>query len=446
MLIRKMALPKDNWSDDKYRYWESKDNSNNKEKDINHENNRSFLNNVNNVRLNYPYEDNIDEITDNDSNSGNYNYIIDFQPYEHDGKYVLIPTDKLELFYKIINEGNNGDENDKEGGSCCDKCSVEEKEDSVLYNHENNINLLNKNIPYYGNYNNYGNYNDHNQYPHINQFHNYNNYPHHRDYNEKEFYYKPYTSNNNERDNTSKKYYKLSKLNVIIPYSPHTRSKRHIIETQWEHSKQHGIDIEEDERICLSGNNFGAIGVDSIIFDNFCPPLYNAQNIWKCHFEDTFNPTMCNMVQPGFGYNIDQFDWTLNSESTKSKKTGPNFAQSGKYYIFIETSKPRNLNENADIHIPSLKFTGLVCFSIYYNMNGINIGTLSILLLTQVHDKVHYKHLWTKSHDQGEYWNEARIQIKFSKKHENIVIRGSRGNGYLSDIAIDTLTITPGYC
>ena len=43
----------------------------------------------------------------------------------------------------------------------------------------------------------------------------------------------------------------------------------------------------------------------------------------------------------------DDFDWTLIDKATGSQGTGPDQAQSGSQYIYIETSNPRKFNETA---------------------------------------------------------------------------------------------------
>lgn len=47
---------------------------------------------------------------------------------------------------------------------------------------------------------------------------------------------------------------------------------------------------------------------------------------------------MCDMQN---GDDEDHFDWTLWTQGTPSRYTGPSRAYNGAYYIYIEASKPR---------------------------------------------------------------------------------------------------------
>ena len=65
---------------------------------------------------------------------------------------------------------------------------------------------------------------------------------------------------------------------------------------------------------------------------------------WQCNFEFGF----CAMSQR----TDDQFDWTRTNEPTPSSDTGPSAAQSGAWFIFIETSQPR-VNGDAAAYVDS---------------------------------------------------------------------------------------------
>ena len=65
---------------------------------------------------------------------------------------------------------------------------------------------------------------------------------------------------------------------------------------------------------------------------------------WNCDFEGSSGKgSTCDMVQS----REDKFDWTLKKGPTPSIPTGPDSAYNGKYYIYIEASKPRRYNDRA---------------------------------------------------------------------------------------------------
>jgi hypothetical protein len=68
--------------------------------------------------------------------------------------------------------------------------------------------------------------------------------------------------------------------------------------------------------------------------------------VWRCTFDDTVTKkgNLCGMTQS----TDDDFDWTLWSGSTPSSDTGPDSGVGGYgYYIYIEASDPRRLNDKA---------------------------------------------------------------------------------------------------
>lgn len=54
---------------------------------------------------------------------------------------------------------------------------------------------------------------------------------------------------------------------------------------------------------------------------------------WACDFE---TDDLCGMRQR----NDDDFEWIRWSGPTPTPGTGPQFAQSGNYYVYVESSEP----------------------------------------------------------------------------------------------------------
>lgn len=56
--------------------------------------------------------------------------------------------------------------------------------------------------------------------------------------------------------------------------------------------------------------------------------------------------------------------------------------------------------------------------------------------------------VWSVSGDQGQTWQEANLTIFAADRLHNYRMRieGIIGSGYLSDIAIDDVTISAGIC
>ncbi|XP_023601089.1 MAM domain-containing glycosylphosphatidylinositol anchor protein 1 [Myotis lucifugus] len=135
-----------------------------------------------------------------------------------------------------------------------------------------------------------------------------------------------------------------------------------------------------------------------------------------CHFEDE---KICGYTQDL----TDNFDWTRQNALTQNPKrspnTGPPTDVSGTpegYYMFIETSRPRELGDRARLVSPlynaSAKF---YCVSFFYHMYGKHIG------------------------ESGDWESALHVGL-------GIIFEGVRGSGYLGDIAIDDVTLKKGEC
>ncbi|CAB3993158.1 MAM and LDL-receptor class A domain-containing 1-like isoform X2, partial [Paramuricea clavata] len=157
------------------------------------------------------------------------------------------------------------------------------------------------------------------------------------------------------------------------------------------------------------------------------PPLPHPSSV-NCSFD---NGNICS-YQNGPG----QFKWTVKRGSTPSSGTGPSSDVSGRgYYLFIETSSPRQFGDNATILIPYLN--GPQCMTFSYHMHGSDIGVLNIYANNQT--------IFSKSGNQGNRWVGVRTQIIQSGRYM-VKIEGIRGRRWQGDIAIDVISFTPGVC
>ncbi|KAI0230364.1 MAM and LDL-receptor class A domain-containing protein 2, partial [Lamellibrachia satsuma] len=161
---------------------------------------------------------------------------------------------------------------------------------------------------------------------------------------------------------------------------------------------------------------------------------------WQCSFENaTGRGSLCGMTQSS----SDNFDWTLKSGRTPSSQTGPNSAYGGSgYYIFIEASNPRQMNDTAMIMLPSFNEDGDYCLSFYYNMNGFHINTLQVV---NRHSSGLLVNLWMKKHHQGSQWNAAQVTANLHSS-DLLAFIGIRGHEYSGDIAVDSISVRKGIC
>uniref|UniRef100_A0A8C1UFW2 MAM domain containing glycosylphosphatidylinositol anchor 1 n=1 Tax=Cyprinus carpio TaxID=7962 RepID=A0A8C1UFW2_CYPCA len=184
------------------------------------------------------------------------------------------------------------------------------------------------------------------------------------------------------------------------------------------------------------------------------PYTYPRPSDHVCGFEDI---RICGFTQD----RSDVFDWTRQNHLTQNPKrsvnTGPDTDRSGTkegYYMYIETSRPRQAGDRARLLSPLYNVTAArgptgttrtpYCVSFYYNMNGKHIGTLNVLMRVKSIATVDSA-IWTLSGHQGPEWRKADAEIYPSGPFQ-VVFEGIRGNGFEGDIAIDDVSVTKGKC
>jgi len=141
--------------------------------------------------------------------------------------------------------------------------------------------------------------------------------------------------------------------------------------------------------------------------------------------------------------NGDEFDWLGQSGGTLSPSTGPSSGAEGStYYMYIETSDPRVLGDEAILQTWNcMNLNGLTnpTMTFDYHMYGSTIGGLELLIST---DGSTWNSLWTLTGNQGDSWNLASIDLS-AYLNQTVGFRfiGTRGTSYTGDIALDNIWI-----
>ncbi|XP_046603681.1 MAM and LDL-receptor class A domain-containing protein 2-like [Neodiprion virginianus] len=221
--------------------------------------------------------------------------------------------------------------------------------------------------------------------------------------------------------------------------------------------------IEKPENSLMVQKESGAV----LMF--FCEPGYQLQGpkeiyctgtAWNdtaptCKNTRTNPPTSCNFDDPDLcSWEQDpmhDFDWTRHNFRTGRSKipTGPSHDHTlgsgyNGYYLYTEASG-RTENHTARIVSPlySSNLTEAGCFSFWYHMYGRTIGTLNVFVKAEGETKLG-KLMFTKSGNQGNAWWPGFFYLPKVEDNFQIIIEGVRGQGYLSDIAIDDVAILQG--
>ncbi|XP_033122124.1 MAM and LDL-receptor class A domain-containing protein 1-like [Anneissia japonica] len=181
----------------------------------------------------------------------------------------------------------------------------------------------------------------------------------------------------------------------------------------------------------------------------FVGPTCNIDQA-QCDFEDR---NLCYFVQD----ELDDFDWIRTSGSTPSFRTGPDFDHTygtlQGFYIYIETSSPRNLNDIARLWTMSYPPTNGTCVQWFYHMYGTTVNTMSVYIVNTA-DTLGTP-VWSIKNEQGNVWRRGQIFVETSSAYQ-IVFEGIAGktcdisclNGgvcFISDYGFENCQCTLGF-
>lgn len=146
----------------------------------------------------------------------------------------------------------------------------------------------------------------------------------------------------------------------------------------------------------------------------------------------------------------DTFDWQRATGSTPSYGTGPRTDHTLQTvygsFMYIEASAPRTTGDKAWLASETFESskTPVRCMSFWYNMNGVQMGTLNILQYFFTSNIP--KQVYSISGNQGRGWKQHSVELTSTSGLDyQILIEGVVG-GVLGDIAIDDISITSGHC
>ena len=137
------------------------------------------------------------------------------------------------------------------------------------------------------------------------------------------------------------------------------------------------------------------------------------------------------------------FEWTRLSGPTPSLGTGPSGAQDGLWYLYTEADSPNNPYQTA-ITEAVFDFTTVSRpqMTFFYHMCGATMGTLSVEAFTGAWTTV-----WSLSGpqqaDKSDPWTQAHVDMAWLGGMSDVPIRfrGFTGSDYLSDMAVDNVSV-----
>lgn len=235
------------------------------------------------------------------------------------------------------------------------------------------------------------------------------------------------------------------------------------------------------KRVTAGHGYSAATAIDQITFSNcvmlparqtcnsnnhfWCKNKVCIQNKFKCDLTDNCgdhsdeDPSICtgytqynfenglmDLIQGQNGVD-DEFDWTIYQGSSPSSFTGPKWdhtvGTSAGHYIYVESSGKKYNNRAWLETKPFFRTNGRQCsMRFYFFMYGRTANQLNIYIRTTSSGPT-TRNVFSRSGDQGSYWNRADIKLNVSTSFQ-VIIEGRVGDDYHSDIAIDDLSFTPG--
>lgn len=143
----------------------------------------------------------------------------------------------------------------------------------------------------------------------------------------------------------------------------------------------------------------------------------------------------------------DDFDWTRDASGTSSVNTGPTTGSDGAWYMYTESSSPNYPDKTAGIHA-CFDFSSLNHPTVTFDnhMYGAAMGTLTLQASTDL--GCHWVDLWSQSGDQGDVWNEVRLDLLEYAGLDMVTLRffGQTSSSFTSDMAVDNINVFDDPC
>lgn len=140
----------------------------------------------------------------------------------------------------------------------------------------------------------------------------------------------------------------------------------------------------------------------------------------------------------------DDFEWSFTNTTTPSANTGPSadHTTGTGYYAFVESSSPNYPTLAAGLITPTIDITPLTnpALMFWYNMNGADMGSLNV----DVYDGTWHTDVFSISGNQGDVWTKVIVDISAYTSPVQIKFRAITGTAWLSDAAIDDVSIEEG--
>ena len=155
-----------------------------------------------------------------------------------------------------------------------------------------------------------------------------------------------------------------------------------------------------------------------------------------------FETNMWLRENPDAAVNDNDRSWMRDRSATPTGSTGPNSANQGTFFAYLEASTITGAGDEATIASPCFEIpsnhTSEITFD--YHMLGANIGTMRL----EANNGLGWVQLWSRVGAQGASWfNDELVNLSaYSGETVKLRFRGNRNGGFAGDMAIDDINIT----
>eukprot|EP00112_Aurelia_sp_Birch-Aquarium-sp1_P007646 Seg1835.11 transcript_id=Seg1835.11/GoldUCD/mRNA.D3Y31 product="Zinc metalloproteinase nas-15" protein_id=Seg1835.11/GoldUCD/D3Y31 len=171
-------------------------------------------------------------------------------------------------------------------------------------------------------------------------------------------------------------------------------------------------------------------------------------NYRKCDFgplDCDFDSESCKWKNEDTNFH---FYWQRRSGETPSRYTGPlGDHTTGKgHYLYTEASYPARKGMVAKLSSPLINpksANDIQCLSFWYNLHGRSMGTLK-LMKRDINSGAETQ-IWQTAGNKGAKWREVQVSVKSSDPFK-VILEARHPGSYLSDIAIDDISVSSGAC
>jgi len=175
--------------------------------------------------------------------------------------------------------------------------------------------------------------------------------------------------------------------------------------------------------------------------DNGTCAFLNCANVRALPYCTSFNTSLGGFSQVT---GTDDFNWIQQTGPTQSMFTGPDAANSGAGYVYVEASAPNSPFKKAQIVSPCINLSDVAAnpdpaISFAYHMFGSYVGQLSVQVTT---NNVDWTTIWLAQGNQGNQWLDASISLdEYAGSIVRVRFTGFTNAGWQGDMAIDDFCV-----